>query len=68
MGCPFNRVLWVLETNNIDDLFEDMPIITDNYINIKKITNKAIDELRDKHFLMCRKIDKDTDIDIKYLQ
>ena len=45
-----------------------MPIITDNYINIKKITNKAFDELRDKHFLMCRKIDKDTDIDIKYLQ
>ena len=26
MGCPFNRVFWVLETNNIADLFEDMPI------------------------------------------
>ena len=27
MSCPFNRVFWVLELNNIIDLFEDMPII-----------------------------------------
>ena len=42
-------------------------IVTDSYINIKKISNKGIDELRDKKFLLARKIDKDTDIDINYI-
>lgn len=54
----------ILDNNKID-LNND--IITDSYINIKKITNKAIDELRDKKFLLVRKIDKDTEIDINYI-
>ena len=54
----------ILDNNKID--FNN-DIITDSYINIKKITNKAIDELRDKKFVLVRKIDKDTEIDINYI-
>ena len=42
-------------------------IITDGYINISKITNKAIDELRDKKFLLIRKVNETTEIDINYI-
>jgi len=42
-------------------------IITDSYINIKKISNNAIDELRDKNFILARKIDSNTEIDIHYI-
>lgn len=45
----------------------DTDIITDSYINISKITNKAIDEIRDKKFLLIRKVNEKTEIDINYI-
>lgn len=42
-------------------------IVTDSYIHIKKITNTAIDELRNKKYFFIRKVDKDTEIDVPYL-
>jgi hypothetical protein len=52
-----------LDTNKIND--DD--IVTDSYINIKKISNNAIDELRDKNFILARKLDTNTEIDIHYI-
>jgi len=54
----------ILDKSKID---YNNDIITDSYINIKKLSNNAIDEIRDKKFLLVRKIDKDTDIDAKYI-
>ena len=34
---------------------------------IKNLSNKMIDELRDKKFLLITKIDKNANIDINYL-
>ena len=45
----------------------DTDIITDGYLNINKITNKAIDEIRDKKFLLIRKVDGHTEIDVEHL-
>jgi hypothetical protein len=52
-----------LDTNKIND--DD--IVTDSYINIKKISNNAIDKLRDKNFILARKLDTNTEIDIHYI-
>jgi hypothetical protein len=49
------------------DKINDNDIITDSYINIKKISNNAIDELRDKNFILARKIDTNTEIDVDYI-
>jgi len=54
----------ILDNSKID---YNIDIISDSYINIKKLSNKAVDEIRDKKFLLVRKIDKDTDIDYKYI-
>ena len=50
---------------NNNDVNSD--IITDGYINITKITNKAIDEIRNKKFLLIRKINENSEIDINYI-
>lgn len=50
---------------NNNDVNSD--IITDGYVNIRKITNKAIDEIRDKKFLLIRKINETSEIDINYI-
>ena len=39
----------------------------DHYINIKKMSNKAIDRLREYDFMFTRKINKDTEIDVNYI-
>ena len=39
----------------------------DAYINLKILSNKAIDRLREHDFMFTRKIDKDTEIDIEYI-
>ena len=75
LDCEFNNNINLNNTsfdiwrkNNLDNNklnYED--IITDSYINIKKISNKAIDELRTKNYLLARKVDKDTEIDIDYI-
>ena len=49
------------------DKINDSDIITDSYINIKKISNNAIDELRDKNFILARKVDTNTEINIDYI-
>lgn len=53
-----------INNKNID---YNVDIVTDSYINIKAITNKAIDELRDKKFLFVRKVDGRTKIDVDYI-
>ena len=42
-------------------------IKSDSYINLKKISNKAIDDIRENDFMFARKIDKDTEIDVEYI-
>ena len=49
------------------DKINDSDIITDSYINIKQISNNAIDELRDKNFIIARKVDTNTEINIDYI-
>lgn len=39
----------------------------DNYINLKKLSNKAIDRLRENDFMFTRKVDKETEIDVDYI-
>ena len=54
----------ILDNSKID---YSKDIVTDSYINIKKLSNKGIDELRNKKFLLARKIDKDTEVNINYI-
>ncbi len=49
--------------NNKDDIL----INPEYYALFKSISNKAIDELRDKQFLLMRKVDDKTEIDINYI-
>jgi len=63
-GCTFD--LWnkyILNSNKINK--DDM--VTDAYVNIKKLSNTAIDEIRDKKFLLVRKISETTEIDVNYI-
>ena len=54
-----------------DNLFNNKitnnDIITNSYINIKKISNNAIDKMRNNKFILARKVDNNTKIDIQYL-
>lgn len=58
--------LWQRDKLN-DTTLEDNDIKVDSYILISKISNKAIDVLRNKEFLFIRKIDNKTEVDKKYL-
>ena len=55
-----------IDNNNIDNINND-DIKSDHYINLKKISNKAIDRLREHNFIFARKIDKETEIDVNYI-
>jgi hypothetical protein len=57
----------MLDKTKFDNNDINSNIITDGYINITKITNKAIDEIRDKKFLLIRKINENSEIDLNYL-
>ena len=57
----------ILDKTKFENNDIGLDIITDGYINIKKLSNKAINELRDKKFLLCRKVDGNTEIDITYI-
>jgi len=59
--------IWSKEILDSSKLDYNDDIVSDSYINIKKISNKGIDELRDKKFLLARKVDKGTEIDINYI-
>ena len=59
--------IWSKEILDSSKLDYNDDIVSDSYINIKKISNKGIDELRDKKFLLARKVDKETDIDVEYI-
>lgn len=58
--------LWQLDKINSKNLDND-DIKSDHYVNLKKISNKAIDKLRGYNFMFIRKIDKDTEIDVEYI-
>ena len=49
------------------DTYDDNDIIIDNYILLKKITNKGIDAIRNSGFMLIRKVNKNTEIDKNYL-
>lgn len=58
--------IWqVSDLNGKANLNEDF--MTDEYINLKKVTNKGIDAARDAGFLFVRKVGEDTEIDVGHL-
>lgn len=58
--------IWQLNKINYKNInFDD--IKTDNYINLKKLSNKGIDKIREHDFMFARKIDIDTELDIDYI-
>jgi hypothetical protein len=58
--------MWQTDKISYANLNSD-DIKPDHYINIKKMSNKAIDRLREHDFMLTRKIDKDTEIDVDYI-
>jgi hypothetical protein len=61
----------VWDKDHINDIsymhIKNGDIKSDSYINLKKISNKAIDDIRENDFMFSRKVDKDTDIDVEYI-
>jgi len=58
--------MWQSDKINYKNLNND-DIKSDHYVNLKKISNKAIDKLREYNFMFTRKIDKDTEINVDYI-
>ena len=58
--------MWQTDKISYTNLNND-DIKPDHYINIKKMSNKAIDRLREYDFMFTRKINKDTEIDVNYI-
>ncbi len=58
--------MWQSDKINYKNLNND-DIKPDHYVNLKKLSNKGIDRIREHDFIFSRKIDKDTEIDIDYL-
>ena len=58
--------MWQSDKISYENINSD-DIKPDSYINIKKLSNKAIDRLRENNFIFTRKIDKDTEIDVDYI-
>jgi len=56
--------IWARENLNTK---EELNMNKEYYALIKSISNNAIDELRTKKFLIARKVDKDTEVDVNYL-
>jgi hypothetical protein len=61
----------VWDKDDINDLsykyIKNGDIKSDHYINLKKLSNKAIDGIRENDFMFARKVDKETEIDINYI-
>ena len=61
----------VWDKDDINDIsymhIKNGDIKSDSYINLKKISNKAIDDIRENDFMFARKVDKDTEIDVEYI-
>ena len=58
--------MWQSDKLNFTNITND-DIKPDHYVNLKKISNKGIDRIREYDFMFTRKIDKETDIDIEYI-
>ena len=58
--------MWQSDKLNFTNITND-DIKPDHYVNLKKISNKGIDRMREYDFMFTRKIDKETDIDINYI-
>ena len=58
--------MWQADKINYKNINND-DIKPDAYINLKKLSNKAIDTLREHDFMFTRKIDKETEIDVNYI-
>jgi len=74
-----NNIDTVNDSNGLDDIKNISTIenkkknsyinefITDDYINMKKITNMGIDGMREWAFFFVRKVSENTEIDVDYL-
>jgi hypothetical protein len=58
--------MWQIDKLNYENINSN-DIKSDHYINLKILSNKAIDRLREHNFIFARKIDKDTEIDVDYI-
>ena len=68
-NTDYNNVtfdMWQADKLNYNDISNN-DIKPDHYINLKKLSNKAIDRIREHNFIFARKIDKETEIDVKYI-
>jgi hypothetical protein len=58
--------IWQKADLDKNNLLED-DLLTVSYILLKKVSNKCIDAIRKAEFLFIRKVDENTEIDIKYI-
>lgn len=59
--------IWQKDDLDLPNLNDNIILKSDEYILLNKVTNKAIDSMRDKGFLFIRKVDENTEFDKEYI-